>query len=283
MKRLPLTIFLLSITILIIGAGCVTKKTPTNQSDVATSTAEIIKKKSKIDTSTNPAQSYCEKSSNELIIRFNETTSSSIAYCRFADMTECEVEKYFKQTCAPGQGAEQYTPPEKINNFAICTNEYEPVCGANGVTYTNTCLAQVQGIIISHTGACSQAEQQKNEPQKNPTADSVNSSANSQTKNTISTDGNTSTNDLGWLTVTKDFALSAPKSNPPAFIEKCSYSGNTSYYFSPGCDSCITTLYNKTGNIICYPSNDLDNTCPTYFTGAYRSNYCTKVWKDNRP
>ena len=92
-------ILLLTIVLIIVGAGCFTK-TPKTTTETATTTVEIIKKKPKIDTSANPAQNYCEKTGNELIIRFDETASSSIAYCRFADMTECEVEKYFRQTCA---------------------------------------------------------------------------------------------------------------------------------------------------------------------------------------
>ncbi|MBI4992714.1 MAG: DUF333 domain-containing protein [Candidatus Magasanikbacteria bacterium] len=273
-------ITILSAALVLLGAGCLSKTSKTVVNNTATSAAEVVKKKPQIDTSANPAYAYCKKTGNELIIRFNETTSSSVAYCRFVDTTECEAEKFFKQTCAPGQGAKTYALTEKNNNFAACTNEYEPICGANGITYTNTCLAQVQGIIISHTGVCAPTEQ------KQVVIENKNSTAENTSKNAekIAAVDNQNTSDpSGWLGIIKDFALSAPKSNPPAFIEKCAYSGNTTYYFSPGCDGCATTLYNQNGNIICYPSNDLDNTCPAYFTGAYRANYCSKTWQDNRP
>ncbi|MBI4427391.1 MAG: DUF333 domain-containing protein [Candidatus Magasanikbacteria bacterium] len=273
MRRSVFAIAILTSALVLLGAGCFTKSPKTAVNNTVTSTAEVVKKKPQIDTSANPAYAYCKKTGNELIIRFNETTSSSIAYCRFADTTECEAEKYFKQACAPGQGAETYTVTEKNNDFTACTNEYEPVCGANGINFTNSCLAQVQGIIISHTGVCAPAEQ-KQIAQDNPSG---------QTEKIVTVDSQNTTDPSGWLGIIKDFALSAPKSNPPAFIEKCAYSGNTAYYFSPGCDGCATTLYNQNGNIICYPSNDLDNTCPAYFTGAYRANYCTKTWQDNRP
>ena len=162
----------------------------------------------------------------------------------------------------------------------MCTSEYEPVCGANGTNYTNACLAQTQGIIIAHTGVCAPAEQ-KQAVTENKNSAPENSGA--QAEKNVASENQTPSDPAGWLGILKDFALSAPRSNPPAFIEKCAFSGNTSYYSSPGCDGCITTLYNKDGDVICYPSNDLDNTCPAYFTGAYRANYCAKVWKDNRP
>lgn len=277
MKRLLLTTFLLIVALVFLGAGCVSKSQKTTMINTTTTTAEVIKKKPQTSEPSSPAYDYCEKTGNELIIRFNKAASSSIAYCRFADATECEAEKYFRQTCAPGQGAKPYQPQEEAANFTTCTNEYQPVCGADGVNYTNACLAQTQGIIIAHTGVCTPAEQKTTAADITP-----NNKTNGQTTQDNQPAKTTDTSEPGWLTVVKDFALSAPKSDPPAFIEKCAYSGNTSYYFSPGCDGCITTLYNKDGKVTCYPSNDLDNTCPAYFTGAYRANYCAKVWKDSR-
>lgn len=276
MKRLLPTIFLLSIAILIIGAGCATKKPAPTQTDTTKKT-EIIKKKPQTEEPTNPSHDYCQKTGNEIIIRMDQTTTSSIAYCRFADGTECEAEKYFKQSCAPGQGAKPYQPPEQFDNFSVCTNEYEPVCGANGINYTNACLAQTQGIIISHKGVCKPSELKQPENTIDSSAPAVN-----QNKSNTTVE-NQDAVDTGWLGIIKDFALSMPKSNPPAFIEKCVYSNNPIYYSSPGCDGCVTTLYDKTGKVICYPSNDIDNDCPPYFTSVYRANSCSKIWQDSRP
>lgn len=41
-----------------------------------------------------------------------------------------------------------------IEDAGACISLYEPVCGLNGITYSNSCIADMAGMVIDYEGPC---------------------------------------------------------------------------------------------------------------------------------
>lgn len=48
--------------------------------------------------------------------------------------------------------------PSKVKADGICTMQYDPVCGCNGKTYSNACVAGNAGVRSFTKGPCPEAQ-----------------------------------------------------------------------------------------------------------------------------
>ena len=89
--------------------------------------------------------------------------------------------------------------------------------------------------------------------------------------------------DPQWLTALIQTLESQPVANPPAFIARYDYRGETVYYLPPRCCDIPSVVYNAAGTIICHADGGItgggDGRCSDFF--AARKNEQI-VWRDPR-
>jgi putative hemolysin len=268
MKHLTRSLCLLGL-LLLVGAGCGPgAQENTSESQTTTSTATAVRKPPAVDPSV-AALDYCESQGYSIIFTFDEVAKTNRMFCAFTKTAGCEAIDYYRGSCVPSTSVAIDVGPEGLENIRTCDRTELPVCGEDGNTYINQCIANLQQIRILHSGACTaeetaNASQQQTtiqQPQGTPSIEDIQ-------KGTYTQESTLWVNTLANLLSQKEGSR----------IEKCTFGDDALYYQQEGCPDCFSTLYNSGGDIICFPHNDLAGTCPAYFNKNARTS-CTLIWE----
>ena len=259
--------------VLLVGAGCNGSNSgnTATSTDSATSTHDVVKKPGGVEP-LDYAIEACEHSGYDVILKYDNETKTTDTYCQFNSGYACEAVSYITGTCTTTSTNRMYlvTTNGMPQNIRTCSNEEQPVCGKDGITYMNSCIAGLQQIAIQHQGVCSIEEQQASSG-----SDSTNKTGGTTGGSTQTTGSSKSDIPSWWGYIPSIIGYSGRQT---ATKEICTYEGNAIVYFvEDNCPECFSTLYNKSGSVLCHPSNDIANSCPNFFKKDSRSAYCKKM------
>ncbi|MBP9760986.1 MAG: hypothetical protein KBD15_01960 [Candidatus Magasanikbacteria bacterium] len=303
-------LFLSTLCAVLFVSGCGTKTQTTDTSP--SSTPQIIDDSVVIET-TPDQQAYilCTQTGNDIRIRFDSSRNKRVIECVFDNGSTCLASDLLAETCEKGIPIESYPALSLSGNHLdptvprFCDSVAAPVCGTNGNTYTNRCIAESLRVSVQAEGSCPNIEPDSNVlgiPNGNavtvvnngqPISSGGGGAQPTSISNDVFTGGqqapvlpNTpqqpaNPNALpSWLNASLSL-LDTDPTNSQAFVERCTIAGTQYYLQVERCPRCFSMLYTSAGSIQCYPHNDITSSCPRGFSYGSRGAQCTVIWKNS--
>lgn len=271
-------------------AGC-GEKEPTPQPPSTEDPEEMVLE------GTTDQQAYlaCVRAGHEIKIVHDAAKNGRVIYCMFEDGSRCPARQFLNEECEPGEdfsGTEALAFDQSIDGLADgprnCPTDVIPVCGEDGRSYANSCFAQLNHVAVAAQGACKGIEDlspTKSDSyivRKTPAKSNTQPSADTTEKPTQASVPSgavtsvESTRGAQWL----DLPISLLDQSDRieyATMEECTLGRETVFVHTEGKTQDFAVLYDEGGSVICYPKNDIDDTCPKGFDFDRRS--CSIVWK----
>ncbi len=292
MKRFVFLFTIFISIIIFIGAGCSNKNNPENTpKDLPKENTEI----KATDTDLALAQRayiYCNGEGQRTSLRFDINSNKIKLFCIIDERYICEAVKFLYNECPTEDTPD--SSKELVFAEEDCNLDVRPVCGDDGYTYVNKCIAKLQQTEVLYEGKCNGEDVKENEeaqktlddekkdntPESKPSANTGTSPKKNNTNVTPSKEPIT-TQDQSWIDVLID--LSEHESTKKfTTIEECTISGEKTYLKASECPTCFSVLYDTAGSVMCYPGNDLRDRCPVDLNINRRASSCRVIWDGSK-
>jgi len=291
-----ITLGIACLFLVVVGTGCGDDE-PETQEIPELTRGKVITQPTDTDIF-NLALDACEESGYEGLMHFDDETKETTIYCAFTETTGCDVLAFQAGACGPGNAITLPARAALAGNIRTCDTSENPVCGEDGNTYVNECIALLQKVSIKKEGVC--GPEDKAVLVKDVETVKKQLAASGETGGTSggngSGGGNSGSNGSGssgsaggpgnglgggvspdrWVPFLVT-TMASPNTLGGARIEKCTLGSRTVYYQQDSCPECFSTLYDRGGNVLCYPHNDITNKCPGNFDKDNRSS-CELLW-----
>ncbi len=282
MKKL-ITPALFASMFLLLGAGCFSS---TPEPKPAVQSDDIVS-----STPMQEAYLFCTTKGYTVHIERGPDSLNGHVYCQFDEARSCPAFEYLSGDCdidsADGQLPSETAAIIEESDLVLssgprfCPAFAEPVCGEDGRTYVNDCVAELQGVNVTEEGACASyvtlegvADETDASGRKvrtvRPTPsrtvrDSSSGSTSSRTRDVPASSPD-------WLDVLVAL-MKGDASLTTASVDSCKV-GSRTYYVQRGD---FSVLYDTRGQAMCYPGRDVYDTCPESFTKGEFT--CQQIWK----